>query len=578
MTFLPIVQRELRVASRRSMTYWSRLSTAAATLFVSMVMLYSMGLMMPTHLLSAAMFQTLIWFVFIYALFVGARITADCVSVEKRDGTLGLLFLTDLKGYDVVLGKLAATSLPAFYGLVAGVPILAIPLLLGGVGLSEMGRATLVLLNTMFFSLAAGMLVSAVSRNERKAASGAIILIALVAGGVPLAGLAHLAYLQNHGAQLQNGAFGPSFLVAYLVPSPAFACFLAFDQFYAGATKAFWASVAITHVMAWICLGAASWIMPRVWQDRPATAATLRWRERFWRWTRGSLARRKAVRTRRLDRNPVYWLASRNPVKSGYIWFVLAAVAVGWCWGFRQLGRDWLNFGVAVGTTVALQTVVKYWLAGEACGPFAEELRTGTIELLLSTPLSVDEIVRGQWLVLKRQATWPMLLVLALDGLLIWGASAGSDFAREVRWRFGLAYLAGMVMFVADLFTLTWVGMWLGLSSTNVRKASGRAVLEVLILPWVLFYALVAAWSFAAFKLNWSYQPEFHVYLIVWFAVSILTDIFFWLWSRNRLRAEFRARAMQRYVPDATASIWYQLGKKVARWRYGPASPRPAPR
>ena len=32
-----------------------------------------------------------------------ASVTADALSSEKRNGTLGLLFLTDLKGYDIVL-------------------------------------------------------------------------------------------------------------------------------------------------------------------------------------------------------------------------------------------------------------------------------------------------------------------------------------------------------------------------------------------------------------------------------------------------------------------------------------------
>ena len=65
----------------------------------------------------------------IYCLFSGRISTADCLSEEKREGTLGLLFLTDLKGYDVVLGKLAATSVSAFYGLLAALPVLAVPVL-----------------------------------------------------------------------------------------------------------------------------------------------------------------------------------------------------------------------------------------------------------------------------------------------------------------------------------------------------------------------------------------------------------------------------------------------------------------
>src|SRR5256885_13337716 len=47
----------------------------------------------------------------LYALLSGIRDTADCLSWEKREGSLGLLFLTDLKGYDVVLGDRKSTRL-----------------------------------------------------------------------------------------------------------------------------------------------------------------------------------------------------------------------------------------------------------------------------------------------------------------------------------------------------------------------------------------------------------------------------------------------------------------------------------
>ena len=40
------------------------------------------------------------------------RNTADSLSAEKREGTLGLLFLTDLRGYDVVLTPTQRAALP----------------------------------------------------------------------------------------------------------------------------------------------------------------------------------------------------------------------------------------------------------------------------------------------------------------------------------------------------------------------------------------------------------------------------------------------------------------------------------
>src|SRR2546426_9229858 len=49
----------------------------------------------------------------------------------------------------------------AFYGLLAILPVMAIPLMAGGVTPGEVARMVWVLINTLFFSLAAGMLVSA---------------------------------------------------------------------------------------------------------------------------------------------------------------------------------------------------------------------------------------------------------------------------------------------------------------------------------------------------------------------------------------------------------------------------------
>lgn len=132
------------------------------------------------------LFATLAGVTLAVCLLAGAFLTADCLSEEKREGTIGLLFLTDLKGYDVVLGKLAATSLNSFYGLLAIFPILALPMLLGGVSGAEFGRVMLALLVTLLFSLASGLAVSALSRESRAAAAGTLGLVLLLALIVPV--------------------------------------------------------------------------------------------------------------------------------------------------------------------------------------------------------------------------------------------------------------------------------------------------------------------------------------------------------------------------------------------------------
>ena len=80
------------------------------------------SLLDPTISFVKSLFWGLSGLCMLYCVAAGRLMTAECMSREKREGTLGLLFLTDLKGYDVVLGKLAATSMGGFFGLMAIFP------------------------------------------------------------------------------------------------------------------------------------------------------------------------------------------------------------------------------------------------------------------------------------------------------------------------------------------------------------------------------------------------------------------------------------------------------------------------
>src|SRR5678816_4172287 len=164
MTFLPIVERELRVAARRTHSYRTRTLVAFITCVIVSGILITAGQFPTPMKMGQSLFKLLSSLAFVYCLLEGARNTADCLSEEKREGTLGLLFLTDLKGYDVVLGKLLATSLNSFYGVLAIVPPLSIPLLLGGVTGAQFWQTALALVSGLFLSLATGLSVSALGR------------------------------------------------------------------------------------------------------------------------------------------------------------------------------------------------------------------------------------------------------------------------------------------------------------------------------------------------------------------------------------------------------------------------------
>jgi len=155
--FLPIVDRELRVASRQRSTFWTRLIAAIVALVIAsgfLILSYIQSFMFGPPALGKGLFAVLTWLSLGVALSAGLFFTADCLSEEKREGTLGFLFLTDLRGYDVVLGKLLATSLRGAFALISVFPILGVTLLMGGVTGAQFWQTTLALVSTSVSSAA----------------------------------------------------------------------------------------------------------------------------------------------------------------------------------------------------------------------------------------------------------------------------------------------------------------------------------------------------------------------------------------------------------------------------------------
>jgi hypothetical protein len=541
MTVLPIVERELRVAGRQGATYWGRLGIALGAIFLgAAVFVLTYGLA-PAQT-GRHIFEWLAGVMLVYCLAYGRRSTADCLSVEKREGTLGLLFLTDLKGHDVVLGKLVATSVRGFYGLLAVFPVLAVPLLLGGITSGEFWRVALVLMDTFLFSLAIGILGSAVSRDLRRAmaANLALLLLLMAAPGACMAAI---------------GYFAPGIraIPQLLFSCPVYTFYLCDDAHYVLARNHFWWSVAVIHGLTWLLVLTAGWIVPRSWQDQPARAENGRWRGLWHVWMHGPAAEQGAFRRRTLDANAFYWLAARARFKPVHVWTFLACMAVWWlvCWAVS--GKLWLDPSSGVLTALLLNFAFKVWLAIEAGQQLAEHRRTGAFELLLSVPLTVRDIVRGQLLALRRQFMWPLLAVLGV-GLLLMVATR----RRASGWENDAIWLAGMFMLVVDLVALSWVGMWRALVAKSHNLATIGTLVRVLVLPWAVFGAVVGAGNvWFGLALGKAWDPGWRFYLKLWMGLGLAADLVFGLTAWWQLRTRFRELALRRFNP---------AGSGIKRW------------
>jgi ABC-type transport system involved in multi-copper enzyme maturation permease subunit len=524
---LPIVHRELRVSARNKATHRLRLLFAAGAVVIGgaigLITLVSGGgaAWQPGMLI----FGALRWLAFVFACAAGVFLTSDCLSEEKREGTLGLLFLTDLRGFDVVLGKLLATSLRAFYSMLAVFPVMALSFVLGGVAADDFRHSLLSLCNVLLFSLSLGMLISVVSRDANKAmtaAAGALAVFLFV-----LPGLDWLLLGRSTNIPL-IGLLSPAFSFTHT------------DSFHA---SEFWWSMALVQLAAWCCLALASWLAPKTWHEKAVRPGPAKgWRLPLIGPGGGFSGGRKL-----LDENPVCWFISRDRWASslarlaillalGVLALSLVSlfqgpgssaavagpvVAVGRSttttstnvagtstttvtWGGSRIAgvRTNLLFILASGSASVLSFVLEFWLCSHVCRFYVDGKRNGFLELLLVTPVTQAEILAGHWLALRRLFLPPVVaqlaLALACGAIQLWAANsavvvaapagAGAATAAGRTWEMDLQQIITVALGVASwcigLVTLVWFSIWMGITSKRTPIAMLRTFWYAKILPW----------------------------------------------------------------------------------------------
>ena len=162
----PIFAREVLTVPRRSSHYAAR--AAAVGLLWTLgftAWLATGGLGAEPTLGQTARFGLLVFQVFTFVqltlvIFFAALSAASAVAQEKDRRTFILLLLTDLRDYEIVLGKLLGSLLPIGLLLLSTLPALALLLLLGGMTPEQVLFAWLVILATGIASGSLGGLIA----------------------------------------------------------------------------------------------------------------------------------------------------------------------------------------------------------------------------------------------------------------------------------------------------------------------------------------------------------------------------------------------------------------------------------
>ncbi len=515
MSFLPVVERELRAACRRRGTYrarwWTALLAMVVALFTLLVASASGG-----RVTGSGTFSVFSYYALMLCVLAGVFLTADAVSEERRQGTLGLLFLTDLRGYDIVLGKFMACWLNAFYALLGLLPAAALPVLLGGVTGAEFWRTALALINALFFSLAVGLCVSTFHSDSQRAMGHTLAWLLLFVAGFPIIAETGRRFL-----------VAPSWL-GFTWLSPFYPFSYASDVLHRLHPGTFWATLFGSGLMAWCFLGAASLALPHVWQEKAVKQGEGRVASWF---KRRSLppAKRARLRAKLLPVNPVLWLIGRGYRPRWVPWLVVAswagivASSPWWAPGGSPNALVSTTGPFGFGMVTPFGFLLKLLLALQACHFFVEGRRNGTLDLLLCTPCADRDIIRGQSLALWRNFRWPVgLFLLLLFAPLVLGLLEfpGNPFGTnyQLTWLGGLflclAYTARMIV---DLFAVCWFGMGMALTTKRPNLAAAFTVLVVLILPSVLCW------------------------------LDILVDLIFISWGKRKCQQQLRHVLLQQF-------------------------------
>ena len=507
MTSLPIVERELRLASRKLGSWlWRWIIAIVAVCFGGLWLgiAYLEGGMMKGDIF----FAILAWACFAYCLLAGLWTTSDTLTQEKTDGTLGLLFLTDLRGYDVVLGKMITASLKSFYGVLAVLPVLALPLLMGGVTNEQFWRTAGALLNILIFSLSLGMFFSAFSWSSGRAVFWTFLSLLGVT-------LLPLVYLWTSG----NAP-------AWLMVSPGFAMADASAPVIGAAAGAagYWPWLGGGLAVSAMLLALASWIIPYRWREPKLRPQVLSLAKRV---SGDAFQSSEDRQSALLDANPAGWLVWRVRTFriSRRLLMVLlismGAVLLGYEVVDGALDDEiwWMAMG-------GLIWVASFWIrlevARHAVMTIYEAKASGALEQILVTSVDERQFRRGHFAAMVRFWMWPVIVLASLPVLAaLLGLFTTGGIADETLFGvsiMGLVTLLFVVVFFGDLFALYYSGCWFALRGNSYSAAFWRTFGFVYLLPTI-----------GSVFLCWMGQ-------FVW----LITDIIFIVWPLTSLQGNFR--------------------------------------
>ena len=458
MKLLTIFVRELRVLCRKRGTYGMRIALAIPVLMTGMLFSAVPGNFILTA--QATVCQILF-------AFGAAFATSDAINSERKEGTLGLLLLTPLRSYQVLLGKLLTRISQFLLCLWAVVPILALPLLAGGVDPDDVAKLIVGILADCLLGMTIGLCASVISKSF--VASACLSFASLLGLYIVPPVVAGIVY--GLGYNMNFYWWGPIVATFFAWGIPIGFGSLSFNL-------AIIVGLSLCFVLISNLLFSLAWNLEKnggrsiaYKKDSSRKAAAVR-------STIGDMENPPQILHSRYHRGGIFYRIGTGML---LLLCLLLFISV-----FHELlsgKRSDIHVGglLMFFYLAGLLLVSIAYLRASLDAPalIYEDRKTGMLELLLIAPLSRMATLRGLGHPAGTQLVWNRSLILAwhLFAILMWGlATLKLEGVSEESFLWALvpvlAHMGCVLTLPIELLSISKLGLWLGLKTERPLKAS----------------------------------------------------------------------------------------------------------
>jgi ABC-type transport system involved in multi-copper enzyme maturation permease subunit len=517
----PVLDKELRVLSRRKRTYWMK---GLFPVFLALVVISawfgagrggaSAAGLEGLARVSRAVVSSMTWLQFILCQCLAVLMMSHAMHDEVRRRTLDVLMTTPIRSVQIVLGKLFGQLIMVWIVLALSFPVLAIVRVWGGVSWAYLVATACV---TVCATLCVASFSLFLALWVKRAHQGVLIVLSFLV----------LGYVVNILGRVMN-----------IMPTHWLRLFSPFSVFYAlnagfnaasNPTQGLWMAncavmLGLSGVFVVLCV-----VTPR--RRILNTIHGTHKKERVYRLiTRSILGRkrRQDLPIRSVTGAPVLWKelgdSPRAYLKKQLPWIILLSVC------FVLCASNFASFTYLFTSAVTLVVMLRVGVMATLC--VAQEKEAGSWTVLLCTPVPDIWLLRHKAVavLIKNAVGWIPLLICYLAGL----------FIRPGDFQAGMLGLARMFSLIATLYMVTGIGLY-----CSVRMKTGAMAITATMILWVIwqlvmqFFMMLVLMNMRAFRGSPGFSSMLTFFLVMPVLCVVAGAVMFKLAGRNLRKYAF---------------------------------------